>query len=116
MRPALFLKYIHWTDAATGVKSGITSEVLGGAPSLGATLAKLAFLKVLSFDRRAIHALMMAISRSNQNFPHSAIKFTWCGGAGGGLALTEIRATTELLVTWTMHRLGVEGGIDRRQQ
>ena len=116
MRPALFLKYTHLTDAATGVKSGISSEVLSGAPSLGATLAKLVILKVLLFDQRAVLALIMATSRSNQNFPHSSIKFAWCGGAGGGLAPAEIRATTELLVTWTMHRLGVEGGIDRRQQ
>ena len=96
MRPALFLKYTHLTDAATGVKSGISSEVLSGAPTLGATLAKLASLKVLSFDRRVVLALMMVISRSNQNFPHSAIRFAWCGGAGGGLALMEIQATTKL--------------------
>ena len=65
VRPALFLKYTHLTDAATGVKSGISSEALSDAPTLGATLAKLASLKVLSFDRRIVLALMMAISRSN---------------------------------------------------
>ena len=48
MRPALFLKYTHWTDAATGVKSGVASEALSGAPTLGATLPRLASLKVLA--------------------------------------------------------------------
>ena len=48
MRPALFLRYTHWTDAATGVKSGIASEALSGAPTLGATLPKLTSLKLLA--------------------------------------------------------------------
>ena len=48
MRPALFLRYTHWTDAVTGVKSGIASEALSGAPMPRATLPKLASLKVLT--------------------------------------------------------------------
>jgi hypothetical protein len=48
VRPALFLKYTHWTDAATGVKSGIASESLSGAPTLGETLPKLASLNALA--------------------------------------------------------------------
>ncbi|EDR13591.1 uncharacterized protein LACBIDRAFT_322624 [Laccaria bicolor S238N-H82] len=48
---------------------------LSGAPMLGPPFPKLASSKLLSFDRRTVLALMMAISRSNQIFPHGAIKF-----------------------------------------